>query len=278
MWRSCPRKWFYSYIKGFRSPSTPSQELGTQIHQEIEDYFCKGEQPKDARAVAALATLPPREDGVVAEGKVRLNLQENVDFVGIVDLVDHRDPKHPKITDHKTTSSFRWMLTPHELALNPQMMSYAHFAMLAHPEAERVTVRHNYIQTRGNPGPRISEISVEPKHIEEQWQSTLRVVQEMEDCRFSCTSAQDVDPKGQDNGHCEAYGGCFHLNRCALAMFKKEEEDEVINPPDAPKVELKGAKALAELKRKTRQKQDAGAKTTGDADSKLERLRKLGRK
>lgn len=132
------------------------------------------------------------------------------------------------VGDYKTLSDFRYMKTPEELANSVQMMTYAKWAISEGPDGlvptgellpEHVRLLHMYAKTR-SPYTRNSirnqSAVVSVPEINSFWDKTLDIVREMQQTA-SCTNADDVDPGGALNGHCEAYGGCYFRDKCGLA-------------------------------------------------------------
>jgi len=138
-------------------------------------------------------------------------------------VVDHareiEHPEHgtlPQIDDLKTTSDVRYCKTPEELAVDPQMVSYARWALMVmarkrEPEPAFVSLRHVYVRTRGKCVGLARDVLVTPEHVEAEWTKILARVRSMVALAREKTNPQDVTP---NPNHCSAYGGCYFRSKC----------------------------------------------------------------
>lgn len=231
MFAGCPRKWFFQYVLGFKPDQSSSQELGSLIHDELEEWIKTGKEPEHPRAIAGLKHLN-RGEHVFAEGKalLPLDLPSRAYFTGKIDVFDASDLGHPIVIDHKTTSDLKWAKTEYELPGDIQMMSYAKFALEKFPDADRCTVQHNVIPTKGAPKAVLVSATVDRKTVDTAWNRHLKIIDEIETTRTR--ELAEVPARGRDNGDCQRFGGCPHLARCQAAAFRRPSK--VISPPDAP--------------------------------------------
>ena len=115
LYRSCPRKWYYTYMLGRRGKATEAMSRGTKVHALLEEYLLNGTIPSGRSQVAKIAT-----SGIGLLPSRNLNTQHieapltdfvipnlPVPFKGFIDLLDLTDGVH--ILDHKTTSSLAEM-------------------------------------------------------------------------------------------------------------------------------------------------------------------------
>lgn len=249
----CPRAWFFSSVMRAPRPQTGSQALGSSYHL-IMEKVPKGlafpsredtnatEEEWDKAVQMANQTLPllPKDPGglIKREYGIQMETYEGGPiFKGYIDLALPPGIGWPAflipaneaiIGDYKTTSDFRYMKTPEELASSIQMMSYAKWAITEGPGGlvnpaegplpEHVRLLHIYARTRGainRSSIRESSAVVSAPQIEDFWGKTLDIVRVMQSTA-SCTNAEDVEAKGALNGHCEAYGGCQFRDKCGL--------------------------------------------------------------
>lgn len=249
MFSACKRKWWFTYPAGFKPPPTESQAIGSAIHMELEKYVKDSEWPKDPRAEEALRHLPPITDQARAEVRIdRALTSEDPQrcFLGFVDLLDLKDPKHPHIIDYKTMSDLRYAKTEHELENDAQLNCYAQqvFETVA-PQAEYAKVTHIQIQTRKSIKSQATSALVSRESVTKNWNKYLVVFQDMDRVR-TLTSANDVE---KNENECDAYGGCFHKSRCFASSFLGLGEDMIV-PPDSTRRQPGDPPATPETARK----------------------------
>jgi RecB family exonuclease len=254
-YRKCPRSWYFKSIVRVPETQRGSQALGTAFHLIMEkvpagfswpvrsDTNATSEEWDIACAMAkeALLLLPQDPKQLIKrECGITLDTYENgPQLIGYIDLAIPDGVGWPAflitqdekiIGDYKTTSDFRYMKTPEELADNVQMMIYAKWALdhlssksqdilgLVPLEPKNVRLVHMYAKTRGKISRnsiRDSNAIVTPDQINAYWDKTLDTIREMEQVS-TCGSFEDVEAKGALNGHCEAYGGCSFRDKCGL--------------------------------------------------------------
>lgn len=213
----CERKWFYESIMGIRSPSTPAQERGTAIHALIEDHYNTGAVIEDKKVAAAVLALPkPGTPGVSVETEIDAVL-DGIHVKGFIDMLDLSNPLHPHVIDTKTMKTFRYALTSQEMAENSQVLKYAFYVLtrLA-PDATHFTLSHNQIALDTNEPPRLVSATVTADHVRDRWAQMKSTFEKMLNIRANVTNARDVTP---NYNSCDAFGGCPHRERCAVAAF-----------------------------------------------------------
>jgi len=212
LFRDCPRKWYTTYVLGHFQPSTPSQELGKQIHTVAENYLQHAIEPPPSKAgeifKLGLPHLPPPKTGVVEGGFEEVIGASPVPIKGFIDFLYESEDGTPIILDHKTTSSKRWMKAPHELALNIQMMTYARWYLTHNPDTERVILQHLYYGTRSSFS-QLVEVSVGSDAVRSVWSDIEATIARMvlAHGKEECDAVQRISS-------CSAYGGCPFQNRC----------------------------------------------------------------
>lgn len=267
-YQKCNRLWFFKSVMRLPEVQKGNQALGSGVHLilEVADRVAKGEMPRPGYEynpadipdldqegwgkATALATLmvpmiPRSRNGarVLRETKITLDTYEGgPTMVGYMDLGVPPGIGWPELLipdtaaivgDYKTTSDFRYMKTPEELADSVQMMTYAKWAIEDLPGAianlgtdpfespkgsGQIYLAHLYGRTKPpftKASIRHSVACVTPDQINAKWEKTLDIVRQMDqDARAS--DAQDVKATGVINDHCNAYGGCAYRDRCGL--------------------------------------------------------------
>ena len=107
-YKRCPSLWYAEKILGLAKGATAATKLGNETHDELEAYLVEGRAPGPI-AAAGLHRLPvPPVSRELVETFFALKDPElgGVYVVGKIDLVE---PADVRITDHKTTSSFRYV-------------------------------------------------------------------------------------------------------------------------------------------------------------------------
>ncbi len=181
--------------------------------------------PKDIDPGLDLTPISP----ILREHGIKLDTYPNgplmVGYIDIAVPVGHGWPaflipaNESIVGDYKTTSDFRYMKTPEELANSVQMMTYAKWAIgPTGLGSDQVRLLHIYARTK----PPFSRSSIRNEsaivginEIDTFWGKTLDTVKEMQQTA-SCGSPDDVEANGALNGHCEAYGGCPFRERCGI--------------------------------------------------------------
>ena len=269
----CPRKWGWTYIEGFRSPSTASQQLGTNVHKVLERWLGEGVAPdthtrEGKIATAGLGLLPLPSPDVKVEGYFAFEL-EGLNFRGYKDLRYVDEDGAVVVLDHKTTSDFKWALTEDDLPVNPQALIYAKDE-IDRNDLDSVRLRWiYYLTTRNRERAREVQVEMTREEVNHAMRPIVDTAHEMEHLRLTVLGAKDL-PISPDA--CAAYGGCEHADRCklttkqrmraimvqegkkrmkladklkqrALAKKKQKQQEEVdpvgestpeMNPPEAP--------------------------------------------
>lgn len=226
--RECARKWFYQKVLRVSVPETLAMGLGKVVHSELESWVKTGAELVHPLARLAPEHLPERS-ALVAETPLEAPTMtlEGIPFLGYVDaLAERTDTANALVVDYKTTSDFRWMKTPAELAADPQPIAYARWAMMRAdgyrlplgsadpepaPDARPVDVRFIYLRTRGAPAVRRSEVTLAPADLDAPWAEFAERVRSMKSLAVA-----DITPREVPGTYtsCDAYGGCPHKREC----------------------------------------------------------------
>lgn len=186
----CPRRWWYDKIGGKKQPDHGwANEIGTQLHREIEQYLRTGDKSGlGPLAYAGVHMLPAPGPDLLLEHEIATageSTLRKVDgawtgsrglsslltccglpVVGKIDLVHrrgtnsgtteildgHDPPGTAEVHDHKTTSDLKWAKTGDQLPDTIQMAGYGiwvHRHFAGEPELARLS--HGYHVTTGRP-------------------------------------------------------------------------------------------------------------------------------
>jgi len=267
--RRCPSRWYAEKILGHTTPPTEAMERGRRIHSMLEAYLRDGTDIPDddhgRMAHAALERLPDKGSIPADNVEQRFELHETVlgaPFVGVIDLVEDG-----RITDHKTTSDWKYQKSEEELRADPQAQTYALNYVLCSDE-DKVTFRHVYIRTKGGPASRETSVELTRADLAD---AVVTIREDITRMR----AASVVENMGEVQYNLEAcgdYGGCPHRARCAalgrqtlgvvssLFMDSRDRQMDTtdplaallasrrpINPPDGtPEMELPPAEVEAQ--------------------------------
>jgi len=264
-------KWYREYVLKIRSPSTPNQQLGKDVHDFLEAYLLTGAKPTSeilagAIALSGIHLLPvPKTLDMLVEASVEeIGIASSpVKIKGFIDLLHtHREHGYPVIVDHKTSSSRRWMKKPDQLIQNVQMIVYSKYVLDLNPEHNEVEIAHVYYGTKTRWSDKVSA-KVSRDWVERVWSGILGTIKEMV---LAYDSAEKTIPKNLNA--CRMYGGCFHKDICqesdmadlnllaklgltAPAATKVEAEDKpeitvAPEPAEDPKIDTASLIASAE--------------------------------
>ena len=211
-----------------RSPETPAQMLGLETHKRLEtmiqgDPLLPDDQPMDERCtdlepskiaradVMARAIRPhfPQGPNVRAEWEFRFVVCVDgvpvLQMLGYIDCSVH-DDKHPSCQDLKTTSNFKYALTPETLRSDPQAMIYAAAMLALFPDAVDCTLQWIYAHSRNKgkiAGPK-PQITVSRAFVELSFRALLDSVW----APMIAAGKKKRAPLGSAPDACTQYGGC----------------------------------------------------------------------
>lgn len=241
---SCLRSWWYQYVGGRKPPETKAQEVGTELHAEVENYLRTGVKSLGPLAMAGLHAIPdqiegkPPGYGLLIEWDLlhRLDKKGNtldtaplraggIPVLGYIDLCHRRgtnkgsddilgtqDPDGTvEVIDWKTTSDFKWAKRSTELLHTIQMSGYGQWVINQLPDARHVRLSHVYFLTRGRPQARKVTCLVEPDEIRTAWEHADSVG------RLIAGAAREAqaDQVAYNTDACDKYGGCPHREVCS---------------------------------------------------------------
>ena len=208
--RKCPRRWWWEKVAGYKTPPTKAMARGSEIHAELEAYLKDGTIPTDPVALAGIEYLPQPDLVDPSDVERRLVLEGSglpVPIIGYIDLVE---PATDTITDHKTTSDFRYIKSPEVLAHDPQAIIYAEYAF-RHLFANKshLDFRHVYYRTRGRPDSRESVVTLSRVITGRRFEKVVDTVQQQAAAR-----EQDIANIEPALSACSVYGGCPFISNC----------------------------------------------------------------
>lgn len=217
--KNCLRLWFINYVMGLRSPSTPSQKLGTDVHAILEKYL-KGEiadiraDTKEGEiAQAGLPHLPPPNSGRV-EHPFRTQINDSIVWHGYIDYSYAKD--FVLVLDHKTTSDFRYVKTSEELKENIQAIVYAWSFFNPIKVWDTINFRWIYYRTRGPAKAKPVDLTMTFDEVLERAvpliQYTIDLDKIFVESQKRKLTVLDLPPNVD---HCNAYGGCYFKAHCS---------------------------------------------------------------
>lgn len=129
-YRLCPRKWAWNKRDKIKKPSNRFAQRGTDAHDVLDAWLARGEPPDLSTEIGkmvqpGLKLLPAPMSGE-SEHEFRLTTEVGI-YVMKLDhfkLEREADKILVDITDHKTTTDFKWMKSPDDLMQDVQACSY----------------------------------------------------------------------------------------------------------------------------------------------------------
>lgn len=217
----CLRKWAWDKIARVPRPTSPSAALGTLVHAQIERYL-KFRQPLDlltpegqiAHTGSHLWPTNVRLENV--ERPFTLDL-EGLKFRGVIDLWHD----HPKVTDHKSTSDFKWAKTPEILKRDPQGVVYGLHAMREYG-TDAVELEWIYYRTKEP-----YRKPAMPVRATVTYRDILPGIERIH--RTGETLVRLAERKAHplslpfSASSCEKYGGCAYKGLCNLSPLERLE-------------------------------------------------------
>lgn len=211
----CQRAWWWEKIAKLPVPTKPAAQLGLGLHGELEQYLLGTRsvgkldprlQPAvDFGYLPAPGTLPAGR--VEARFQLPSSLSPSVTLRGVIDLLEPG-----RVTDHKTTSSFKYMKSEDELVHDSQCIIYSYHAVterLTLPDGS-VNFRHLYYLTRGGPEVREVEVNMTPPMLKEGWKEIVSIGKTMH--KAAKLPVLEIEP---NLDACMDYGGCPFRANCA---------------------------------------------------------------
>ena len=179
-----------------------------------------------------------------------------IEVKGFIDALD-LTPGQETVYDHKTTSSWRWALSPMDLENDIQMNLYAAWVFIHLPELESVRLVHNQFNKKTHEARR-AETHVNREDVERRLEQYTAVVEEMKALRDEAVENSHTDPGfidvshriGDSNGPCGDYGGCFALAKCSAFKYSADEPFKSFGEQSTSNQQGKKMSSLADLMKK----------------------------
>ena len=220
LFTSCPRAWFCRYKLGIKTPKTPAQDLGSNVHEVLEIYLLTGQitdvpilRPFVEAAIPHLPT-PPIHPSLVERRAFLDTFPGGPKWMLVIDLLIDTTP--PTIHDHKTTSDFRYALTPAEIQEDTQCVSYTKWLQLQQDEPTDVRARLLYLNTRNKTKIAFPvDAILTPAQVTKIWARDLLVVRAM----VAANDLQAPEQLPANTRSCGNYGGCPYRTNCGLEII-----------------------------------------------------------
>ena len=219
----CPRKWHFDKVQGVKAPSTKAQDVGTEVHAQIEHYLKTGEDVLGPVARSGRHFIPASGSDLLVEAKfgprTTLSLEAaGVPFVGFVDLLQARGEYIDELgetraeghnvveaLDWKTSSNVeRYAKAPSALMRTVQMPGYGELVRQNVEGVERVRLSHVTFQTKGARLAKKSTVLVPVDAIAARWRKVEETVREM----IHVARETDVGKVPANAESCKSFGGC----------------------------------------------------------------------
>jgi len=266
--RLCGRKFYGVYVEKWDTGPKPAADFGTDVHALLEHYLGSGELPSSAVALdwqsddrqraiqVALAAIPhlpmPPVPDIELEGWARIPLSDGTIMLGRVDMWE---PNLHRVTDFKTTSNFRYSLSEEQLAVDPQVITYAYSRI---GDADSVDVRFLYLKTRAPYYTKEVTVSFTREEIQDAWAKLVANDVANIDEIIQADSFADVEP---DLSACSAFGGCPFRTKCAAlgdtsmgvfsSLFSTEQNGEKREMTGLRRIKVRDLKPLNAAPSKT---------------------------
>jgi len=228
----CQRKWAWRKIDGIKSDPHPSAELGTKIHEMLEQWMRHGVAPDldleveiggktvkpGPMAAVLLKHIPaPGTPGVVIEAEVFVRTAVTR-LMGYKDLgyIDAATGLHV-VNDYKSTSNFKWAKTPEDLKTDIQANIYAAAEMAEHG-VDEVLLRWAYTRTRGKAASKLVELRITRAEVEKNFDRIDETAAQVLAAYKSGKTAIEFEASP---AACDAFGGCFYVEHCNLTPIQR---------------------------------------------------------
>lgn len=177
-----------------RDPPSEAMKIGIEWHEQLAGYWCNTGWITEPR-LKEIPKLLSRFMGVSArnvetEINTPLNRWPDAGWRGHVDLWQYRDG-HLEILDYKTVGSVDRERSPEQLAIDPQLISYAFWVTKLlitdcqpYPP-EKITLTHCYISRTGKAQTWCTSAEVSWDHVMQEWLKIVDTIELMERERFS---------------------------------------------------------------------------------------------
>lgn len=222
----CERKWGWSKLHGLREPQTKAQEVGNEVHEQLQHFESTGQDLLGPIPRAGKHFVHGPGPGLLVEHEelgavsvagvpfyVRMDLQNSGDY-WLDDDGERRALDCVEVVDHKTSSDIKaWAKSGRELLKTTQMVVYGAYA-LRDGTSPKVRLSHCYYGTRKREALKSSAVATR-QEVEDRLGHVATIVERMK-VAAGASSAADLEP---DYSKC---GRCAHVAICprpASAQF-----------------------------------------------------------
>lgn len=214
----CPRKWWYDKVAKLPRKTGAAQNLGTEIHAQIEHYLTTGEDVLGTIAASGKEFLPAPSPDLLIEAPLANPemMSHGVLWRGFVDCVV--PGAVPEVIDWKTSSSIeRYAKIEDQLRSDVQTTTYAEWITRKFPKVDQVRVSLVYFQTKGARRSEKVSTTLDLTVIREVWQKTEQKIAAKK------LVARESDPNDVEGNTeaCTAYGGCDFAAVCPLSPSRR---------------------------------------------------------
>jgi hypothetical protein len=226
----CNRRWWLRYVARLPEPQDASQELGEQVHAQIEHYLKTGEDGLGPIARAGKHLMPAPGPDLIIEhsiGGTELTAL-GIPFSGRIDLLNPRETPL-EVLDWKTSSDIaRYAKTPGQLRTSTQMVGYAKWAF-GRTASEQLRLSHVYFQTRGRRAAEKITCTVDRETVTLAWRSVETIVGAMVEVARE-TESSKVEPNWNA---CTMGKGCPYSTHCPRSDLLSSLLDRFKTPADS---------------------------------------------
>lgn len=213
----CQRKWWYDKVGKLPRKTGVAQNLGTEIHAQIEHYLTTGEDVLGTIAAEGKEFLPaPSSDLLIETPLTNPEMTSHgVLWRGFVDCVVPGTV--PEVIDWKTTSSIE-RYAKHASALREDVQTTTYAEWIARKfGVDQVKVSLVYFQTKGARCAEKVSTVLDLTVIRDVWQKTEAKVAAQK------IVARETDPTNVEGNTeaCTAYGGCDFASVCPLSPSRR---------------------------------------------------------
>ncbi len=218
---SCARKWSFIYQDKLESPPSPSAELGSAVHAQLEAFFRHG-KPLDFTSEAgyiaapALSYLPSTGSFDIEHAFNFRSNSSGHEYRGYIDL---RDKLSHTVYDHKTSSNiYKWAKKPEDLLYDAQAVLYT-VASIIDWRVPEVTLQWTYMQTRGAKKASPVRLKMSADHAGE----VFAIIESVADEIAAIKGKKRTLELAPTIATCSAFGGCPFQSRCNLSPSERTQ-------------------------------------------------------
>lgn len=227
----CPRRYWFKYVAGKKEPEKGYQQLGTQIHAEIEQYIKTGVKALSRHALAGEQFITPLVGrSVLVEHSINDGLltAAGVPVVGFIDVVNGsgyyvdplgqlREDQCIELKDWKSTGNLAYVKNGADLLKTIQMPAYAEWSFRKYG-GDRARLSHVYFCTK-KPSAVKTTISTTREKNAARWQEIEGVAR----LGLDIVRETECNKVPANRSSCDAYGGCPHRSYCPAAYKNLDE-------------------------------------------------------